>query len=213
MKRVVPVFIFLICTCCALLHGQIRFNAGVHGGFTGNKIPGFSNFGVYKLGLTGGAIINASDGFWNSVQLEINFVHKGASHKRDSVILSNGRIDLSYLEFPLLYQYDDLYMGGLGGTFEIGAAYGILYKRDMTIGSNWVRMDGEHIRNFDISVLMGLGVHLGDHFMLRGRYQLSVLPVLYRNEMPWSTRKIVLFRGHNSGFHVSLVFMLRKTYQ
>lgn len=213
MKTRVLVFCLLFSCIAGLnVNAQVRFNAGVHGGFNMNRIPGFSNFGIYKLGLTGGAIINGSDGYCNNIQLEINYTQKGAIHRKDSIIPYSGRIDLAYLEFVLLYQYDDLDFFG-DAAYEVGACYGIPYKKDMTIGNSWVDMDREHFRFYDISIVNGIAWHLGNHFLFRIRYQISVLPVLYRNEMPWSYRKIVLFRGHNTGFHFSLVFMLRRYYE
>src|SRR5687767_8910250 len=65
----------------SFLAAQPKWDFGIHGGALVSTIPDFSNAGFTKVSGTAGVIITRRDKYKNHVQIEINYIRKGALRK------------------------------------------------------------------------------------------------------------------------------------
>lgn len=187
------------------------FNIGVHVAATGSSVSWFSTNIFGKVGYSTGIILTeAADDDWNFYQLEINYTQKGGFHKpSDTTGLDLGLLQLNYLEFPVLYRYDDLWLPrGNRGYLEFGASYGHLLRSHLYYNYNSQDLPSGFVRKYDVSLLLGFGVHAGDHFLFRFRYSCSLHGVLMRDPIPAPYRNFRSGRGLSSQIQFGLAYMI-----
>jgi hypothetical protein len=154
----------------SLLDAQI-FNAGIMAGLNISQVDGDGFAGYNKAGAAFGAFVNTYfSGSWGG-QLEINFSSKGSQLKTTSENPQYYRIDLQYIEIPLLAQY---HFPGI--SLEAGFSGGYLFfsrEKDAT-GDIPVT---HPFRKTEFAFLGGFAWFLSDRISFNPRFSYSLFPV------------------------------------
>ncbi len=168
MKRIV----LLLLLISSKINAQEHFNWGLKEGMTTSRLSGNTYKGFHKFGFVGGGFIKTTlKGNW-VVALEIMYTEKGCRNVPTDY--SNSYfLQLSYLEFPLLFQYRINRLG-----IELGPGYGFLMKTKEIIEINGRDYSGTQSFN-SREVTFNIGAHYtySSRFGLNLRFTNSLIPV------------------------------------
>ena len=149
-------FLFLFFSLSLDMSAQLQFDGGVKLGAITSQVAGDTYAGYNKLGITGGAFVEAIFSEKNSAQLEILYAQKGSRNKPNT---KNGdfsyyRLVLNYIEIPVSYIYhrDRL-------DFEGGLYYGILLNSSQDTGSGEMDVVPPYLK-YDFGGQLGVGYDL-----------------------------------------------------
>jgi len=199
--------------------GGGRFRAGLTFGAVATDIPGTdtrdkdSDFN--KLGLSFGAIINTRLSEKNTLQLEINYVMKGAQQQPDSNNNGYFKMTLPYIEVPILMRHtlrmnirrkpvDRL-------EIEYGFSGGRLFNPGFVDDSNYPQPITKNSLNyFDVSVLGGLSFNFTPNIYFTLRYSNSVIPVINRNSIDPAFVRYTWNNGNNQVVLFAVKYMFGK---
>lgn len=78
MKPRITLTLILFFVGITFLAAQPKFDFGMHGGVLVTHLPDFSNSAFTKVSGTGGFIITRIDKYKNYLQMEVNYIRKGA---------------------------------------------------------------------------------------------------------------------------------------
>ncbi|MGF1584524.1 MAG: porin family protein [Bacteroidales bacterium] len=167
---VIYALIFLFISFSAV-NAQV-FNAGFSGGLNISQVDGDGLAGYNKAGATFGIFVNAFLREDLNARLEINYSPKGSQLKTSLEDLRYYRMELHYIEFPVMLNY--LLPAKL--TAEAGLSGGYLFraKEKDELGEIPV---SDPFRKSEISALAGLSRLLTDNISLNLRISYSIIPV------------------------------------
>lgn len=174
------------------------FSQWMYGAFsTGlnlTQVDGDEEYGYKKFGFTGGPSVIKPFGKnrnW-SVTMELLFSMKGSRQRSDfspadsiadSLSYYDGyKLDLNYVEIPLLVHYTDKKMIAAGVGFSYGQRVGYKELEDHNDITGWRHVDTAACpyENVDLSVIADLRIRLYKRLWLNGRFTYSMLPIRTR---------------------------------
>ncbi|MBN2348303.1 MAG: porin family protein [Bacteroidales bacterium] len=150
-----------------------RFQGGLLAGLTACQIDGDTYSGYNKAGLLGGVFVKTDFSNKLSGQLELKYISKGAGTKNNDSNTNYYRVNMQYLEIPVLARYRvyKLLVAELG----IGAGY--LFKAQKDDGNGYLDFEPP-LNNFELSGIAGVHYELFKHISVNARFQYSLFPVL-----------------------------------
>lgn len=208
---------FLTTVCCLVcmlqLHAQPRYDIGFHGGALVSTMPDFSNSGFSKVSGTAGVVFTRRDMYKNHLQLEVNYIRKGALRKPEADNPDKISLSLHYVEFPLYYRMDNLVFsrGGRGG-FDLGLSYSYLLSPQLRRNGNSIDYDRRWSDNYDLSTLCGFHFIINSRLIIDARYLFSINPILRRNILPADIATFNSQQTHSHVIKVGLAFYMRGRY-
>jgi len=149
-----------------------NFGGGAAASLTVSQIAGDLASGYQKAGVSGGFYVFHAAGKQGRIQMELNFIQKGAGRKADpddlSVFSYSRR--LNYIELPLIYAYtiDPLIvMMGVSADFYAGGREKIDgYRNDNFSADDWKKMT--------LNSIVGIKYRLGEKLWLQIRSTNSI---------------------------------------
>lgn len=155
MKRFVAIVGF-VC-CITLLSAQSRLGGGASAGFSMSLISGVNLKSLNKPGAFVGMFANYSFNAKNWLQVELNFIQKGAYQVPKDVNPHKYWLNLNYIELPVLYKFMP---AGNRFAFEVGPTFGYLinYKEKSELGDIY---DPIKFRKYEVAALAGINYRLG----------------------------------------------------
>lgn len=181
-----------------------RFKAGVTAGFNLSQIDGDQYVGFNKgnplFGLAGTAILTRR----SQLGIELLYVGKGArtESRPGTTIMKDRIIDLNYMEVPFLYRYHTA-DEGMHTFLEGGFAFARLISSELQEPSP--PLDGYFIKSLEpdfrrneLSLLLGAGVQLSEHFALRFRYQAGLTPFYRQSEADQALPRPITFSNRTN---------------
>lgn len=195
------------------LHAQPRWDMGFHGGALVSMMPDFSNAGFNKLSGTGGVLFTVRDKYKNHIQLEVNYIRKGALRKPESDNPDKVSLSLHYVEVPLFYRMDNLAIARKGrGGFDLGLSYAYLISPQLRRNGNSIEYNRIWSDNYDLSALFGVHYRISSHLYIDARYSFSINPILRRNILPSDITEFNSQQTHNHVIQVGVCFYMRGRY-
>jgi hypothetical protein len=149
------------------------FRGGVLLGFNGCQVDGDNQSGYDKFGLMGGAYVFTPLNNHFDLQLEIEYMGKGAQSvsNPEGDYQTEFTINLQYIELPVLIRYNTL--GKFG--FEGGLGFGDLFASSETLTSGPTTQFA--FKHFELSGILGFKYKLNDAFSVDARYSYSILSI------------------------------------
>ncbi len=170
------------------------FKSGAKLGLNTSQMMGDGYSGYNKLNIQGGFYLNKHLSESSLIQFELLYIRKGSYDPGDP---ENGnfntyRLQLDYIEVPLLYQYNlDKFI------FEIGPGIGVLFNTLEEDANGVVPASGFNWRPFEIDAMAGVNYQLNEHVSFNIRIHQSLLSIV-------STRIITPY-GAFGGAYNSLI--------
>lgn len=196
-------------------HAQ-TFNAGIGAGLTVSEINGANTDpnrrGFHKLGVTAGGVANFRIARKTLFQFEINYIQKGSMQPPDS--LNNGyyKINLGYIEIPLLLR-QQIFFNWKGkkvnkADLEFGASYGKMFHRTVIGNTNYQLNNTDPYYNTnDISLLAGIDYNFTNNICFNFRYSNSLIPAVKRSTLVNGLVSQTFNRGNNMVFQFGFKFL------
>jgi hypothetical protein len=185
---------FAIILSCGFLTFSIQaqdFGGGVILGLSTSQVGGDDLAGFHKAGLLLGVFANKSITEILSFQMEMTYIQKGSNNPN----MNNPEhpnllpdISLSYIEVPLLLQYnqsDKLKIeGGVLTAYLVDGHYNDLNGKMPNEPNPFI--------SYDIGLLLGIDYKYSENISLNTRIGNSILPIGsedYENQVPYNSSK------------------------
>lgn len=198
------------------LAAQPKFDFGIHGGPLVSTIPDFSNAGFTKVSGTAGFIITRRDRYKNYLQMEINYIRKGAFRKAVDDNPNKFNLSLHYVEIPVFYRMENFSFSRRGKEQRIGIDFGLSYARlispRMFKNGDQVAFNELWSDKYDMSALVGAHLRISNRIYLDARYSFSINPILRRNVLPYDISDFNSQQTHSHVFQAGLCFYMRGRY-
>jgi hypothetical protein len=177
MKSLV-IFTFFFTTSSFILIGQgsskNKFHAGLKAGMNTSQMTGDGFSGFYKFSLVAGAFATTKINDKWKFQYELVYQGKGSNKpaRPDEGDYESYKINLNYIEVPLLIQYQLKKF-----EVEFGPGLGVL------IGSkewdkNGALAKSNNWRTFELDAVLGLNYYVNDNFFINARSHHSVTSIV-----------------------------------
>jgi len=185
------------------LTAQQRFKAGLVAGVNASQINGDNTGGYNKLGLLGGLRVITVLSEKSDVSIELAYSQRGSKNDKSEPV--DIRIDLNYIEVPVLYTYKD-WLDESGDYYKVQALGGLAFSRLLkgTVedsASPPKEITGD-LRSNDLSLVLGVEFFFTKHWSLSGRWHSSLNKLATAEKSP---TKIDL-RGYFFTFRVNYIF-------
>lgn len=207
--------LFFLCGI-TFLAAQPKFDFGLHGGTLVSNMPGFTNTGFRKVSATGGVIITRRDKYKNYLQVEINYIRKGAFRKPEGTDADKFNLSLHYVEIPVFYRMEQFAFSSRGKEHRVGIDFGLSYAR---LISPRMFKNGDQIAfneiwsdKYDLSALFGAHLRISNRLYLDARYSFSINPILRRNVLPYNIQNFNSQQTHSHVIQVGVCFYMRGRY-
>jgi len=198
------------------LSAQPKLDFGLHGGVLVSNMPGFANTGFRKVSGTAGLIITRRDKYKNYVQVEVNYIRKGAFRKAEDDNANKYNLSLHYVEIPVFYRMEKLAINMRGQEQRVGIDLGLSYAR---LISPRMFKNGEQVAfneiwsdKYDLSALFGVHLRINNRMYFDARYSFSINPILRRNVLPYEITDFNSQQTHNHVIQVGMSFYMRGRY-
>ncbi len=181
------------------------FRAGFTIGPVASDIPGTdtrdkdSDFS--KLGFCVGALVNTRLNSKNFLQIEINYITKGAQQDPDTANNGYFKLALNYIEVPIVWKHT-LHMNvrrkpmdRLESIFGVSAAR--LVGKSYDEGGYGLAINNSTINTTDVSIFGGIAFNFTPHISFTIRYSNSVIPAINHNEPPAYLLRYTWNNGNN----------------
>ncbi|MBC8227257.1 MAG: PorT family protein [Gammaproteobacteria bacterium] len=186
---------FAIILSCGFLTFSIQaqdFGGGVILGLSTSQVGGDDLAGFHKAGLLLGVFANKSITELLSFQMEMTYIQKGSNNPNMNNVehpnYSKQDISLSYIEVPLLLQYnqsDKLKIeGGVLTAYLVDGHYNDLNGKMPNEPNPFI--------SYDIGLLLGIDYKYSENISLNTRIGNSILPIGsedYENQVYNSSKK------------------------
>lgn len=201
MKKIPVILIVLFAMGIARPTYSQWIYGALSAGMNLTQVDGDEEYGYSKFGFNGGPSVIIPLGpkkNW-SATMELLFSMKGSRQKseyaaytdstylKDSVSYYDGyKLNLSYVEIPLLVHYTDKKIIAAGAGFSYGQRVGYKELEDHNDGyhyppDGWQTMDSASTySNYDLSVLADVKIRLWKRLWLNGRFSYSLVPIRTR---------------------------------
>ncbi|MEI6123697.1 MAG: porin family protein [Bacteroidota bacterium] len=200
MKKML--LLVLLCGCFQITKAQ-KFKAGVFAGIAASQISGDNLSGFNKPGLFAGVFTNIFFKEKYGLQLELYYIQKGSRKVAKNGNLDTYKLNLQYIEMPLLFKWNFAKRFYL----EVGPALGVLMKTsgvEKDYGGVIPNSKIQEFNRFDYCVVGGLGIHINKHFKVNIRGENSFIPVrkpILNSSMPDRLQ-------YNSSLLLSLIYQI-----
>jgi hypothetical protein len=212
MKTRFILFLFLVAGPL-MSYAQPRYDIGFQGGALVSTMPGFSNAGMTKLSGTGGIIFTRRDRFKNHLQMEINYIRKGALRKPEADNPDKISLSLHYVEIPLYYRLNAFKASRKGrGGIDFGLSYAYLLSPQLRRNGDKIEFNPIWSDKYDLSAMAGLFYSVNSHVIISAKYAFSINPILRRNIIPDDIASFNSQQTHNHMFQVNIAFFIRGRY-
>lgn len=216
MKLRIPFLILFFLGGITFLAAQPKMDFGLHGGALVSNMPGFTNTGFRKVSGTAGFIITRRDKYKNYLQVELNYIRKGAFRKPEDDNPDKINLSLHYVEIPVFYRMEKFAFTSRGKEQRVGVDFGLSYAR--LISPRMFR-NGEQIAfneiwsdKYDLSALLGAHLRISNRLYLDVRYLFSINPILRRNVLPYDIKDFNSQQTHNHVIQAGVSFYMRGRY-
>ena len=186
---------FAIILSCGFLTFSIQaqdFGGGVILGLSTSQVGGDNLAGFHKAGLLVGVFANKSITELLSFQMEMTYIQKGSNNPNMNNVehpnYSKQDISLSYIEVPLLLQYnqsDKLKIeGGVLTAYLVDGHYNDFNGKMPNEPNPFI--------DYDIGLLLGIDYKYSENISLNTRIGNSILPIGsedYENQDPYNSSK------------------------
>ena len=186
---------FAIILSCGFLTFSIQaqdFGGGVILGLSTSQVGGDNLAGFHKAGLLLGVFANKSITELLSFQMEMTYIQKGSNNPNMNNVehpnYSKQDISLSYIEVPLLLQYnqsDKLKIeGGVLTAYLVDGHYNDFNGKMPNEPNPFI--------SYDIGLLLGIDYKYSENISLNTRIGNSILPIGsedYENQDPYNSSK------------------------
>jgi hypothetical protein len=172
MTHFLKAVILILCLAPAFVQAQ-QFNAGIKGGISATQISGDNLAGYDKAGIFLSPFVNVYISPYAAIQMEIGFIQKGSRknpnpEKND---FTEYRLNLNYLEIPLLYRLDFNDAFSAEGGFSLAALVGSNEEAYPPIAPP------PDFNQLDVGLILGGYFHFADQWYANVRLSHSILPV------------------------------------
>jgi|GEM_PF-1527509 hypothetical protein len=200
------------------LAAQPKMDFGIHGGPLVSNLPDFSNQGFNKVSATAGVIITRRDKYKNYVQMEINYIRKGAFRKPEGISTNKFNLSLHYIEIPVIYRFEKFAFNSGAHEQRVGIDLGLSYAR---LISPRLFKNGDQVAfneiwadKYDMSAIFGAHLRINNRMYLDARYSFSINPILRRNILPYDIpySEYNTQQTHNHVFQAGICFYMRGRY-
>lgn len=159
------------------------FKGGLLLGINGAQVDGDDQSGYDKFGIMGGAFIYTPISPYWDIQLEIEYMGKGAQSvsTADEGYQTEFTINLNYIELPVLMKLDlsSTNINTLKSfSFVGGLGFGYLFDPSQTLSSLYPTTQ-INFRSFELSAVLGFEYQLNDMFSVLGRFSYSITPIAH----------------------------------
>lgn len=165
----------LLCCITLTLTAQNKFDASVIFGINSSQIEGDNLAGYDKLGLNGGVRVGYEVYPGVDAAIELLYSQRGAQNKRRDNSIEKIKIDLRYLEIPLLASIKDWYVEEDDYhkvRIDAGFSYGNLFGTSLTPSA--LHVGPESLTKHDISYILGANYMFNSRMGVSVRYTRSI---------------------------------------
>lgn len=177
MKRALLIS-FLVLPAFLSVNAQNRFKAGIKAGLATTQVHGDTFTGFDKIGVDGGAYVQAKINEKWSAAFEILYIQKGSKHMGNPAEgdFTFYKMQLDYIEVPILFQYQLKKF-----TFELGPGIGFLiYSQEHDFNGPYASFDP--FQKYEASANIGMTYTFYKRMGINVRYTNSILPIrVFRN--------------------------------
>jgi hypothetical protein len=217
MKLRITLSILLFIGGITFLAAQPKVDFGLHGGVLVSNMPGFTNTGFRKVSGTAGVIITRRDKYKNYVQVEINYIRKGAFRKEENDNPNKYNLSLHYVEIPVFYRMEKFALTSRNGQeqrvgVDIGLSYARLISPRMFKNGDQVAFNEIWSDKYDLSALFGVHLRVNNRMYFDARYSFSINPILRRNVLPYDIHNFNSQQTHSHVIQVGVSFYMRGRY-
>ncbi len=199
MRRILfVVMLFVVVSLTKLTQAQI-FNAGISAGINISQIEGDGFAGYNKAGPAFGVFVNTFFSEKLAGQMEINYSAKGSQRQPSLENPEYYRIDLRYVEIPILARY----FLPSGFVAEGGLSGGYLFKSAERDEVSEIPVT-QPFRKTEFAFVGGIAWLVTGNISLNPRFSYSIIPV--RKHAGGGTYR--LNRGQNNNV-ISFIFQYR----
>lgn len=170
--------IFLACIItifCSVQTKAQSFKGGVLLGVNGSQIDGDTHSGYDKSGLICGIYTYTALSEKNALQIEIEYIGKGARKKNTETDPTFYKSSLHYIEIPIFFkrQLKKKIIGEVG----IGFGYLLKYSEEDEYGE--IPLDkSAQFKPLEISTIVGIGYKISEQLTAKLRFSYSAIPVV-----------------------------------
>lgn len=176
LKKSIISFLCIFLTCS--IQAQ-NFGGGIVLGISSSQVSGDNLSGFNKAGLLIGVFTNKSISDVLGFQMEMTYIQKGSNnpniHDYENRNYLKEDISTSYIEIPLLLQYDQIKKIKIEGGALIGYLIDGYYNDSNGRILNY--NDINPFINYDIGLLLGINYKYSKNISLNIRLANSILPI------------------------------------
>lgn len=176
LKKSIISFLCIFLTCS--IQAQ-NFGGGIVLGISSSQVSGDNLSGFNKAGLLIGVFTNKSISDVLGFQMEMTYIQKGSNnpniHDYENRNYLKEDISTSYIEIPLLLQYDQIKKIKIEGGVLIGYLIDGYYNDSNGRILNY--NDINPFINYDIGLLLGINYKYSKNISLNIRLANSILPI------------------------------------
>lgn len=166
-------FIFFnLCLLAQEDDNNSEFKAGLKAGLNTSQMDGDGYAGFNKINPQAGLFLNKRLKNQAKLQFELLYIQKGSrfAGDPDNGIYTTYRIQMDYVEVPLLYQYEWRKF-----LFEIGPGLGVLFNTKEEDSNGLVPKSGFKWRRYEIDAMLGLNYFFNEKAFVNIRIHRSIL--------------------------------------
>lgn len=219
-KLLFPLFLFLLVISVSV-HAQ-RFLGAVSAGINLSQVDGDEVYGFKKIGFNGGPSIIipfGKDGKW-SVTMEILYSMMGSYQKTnipDTVVPDSSKpasyfgykLNLNYIQVPLLVHFTDKKIIGLGAGFAYGQLVGVSEWEDGVKTST--SLQGPYTLA-DFQILADVKLRIWKRLWANLRYSYSLVPIRTRDFTNYTETQVWTRKQHNNVITFRLTYVFNDPY-
>ncbi|MFA8299030.1 MAG: outer membrane beta-barrel protein [Hyphomicrobiales bacterium] len=199
MKRIISTLLFLTLSSISSLVFAQKFSGGVIGGVTASQVAGDNYSGYLKPGINVGTWLGLELTERSSLQMELSYIMKGSLFSVTKSDQLSYKLNLNYLQVPVLFQYrilDKIQVeGGLAASFLI-SHYEEYDKQEL---------ESENFKAISLSFLFGVSYQITDRVKLALMTNNDLTPIRKVGVRGSGTTR---FGGDHGQFNDLLVFNL-----
>ena len=149
-----------------------EFKAGIKAGINTSQMAGDGYAGFNKINPQAGFFLQKSFKEKGQLQFEIIYIQKGSRFPGDpdNGIFTTYRIQLDYIEAPLLYQYQWRKF-----LFEIGPGLGVLFNTKEEDSFGVVPASGFNWRQWEVDAMLGINYYISEKVFVNVRVHQSLV--------------------------------------
>lgn len=169
--RKISLIILFVFSSVLIVNAQ-EFEGGIHAGLTASQVQGDDYGGYNKAGFYAGAYVNYTFTQHSAFQLELNYIQKGSRHIGTRNDPNTYKLNLHYVELPLLYQY----LINEHFSVEAGLALGVFVK-SFEEHQYEEQVSAKDFQRLTLSFVGGVYYNINERFRLSIRTNNSITPI------------------------------------